>query len=1074
MVSEKRVILITGGNGFIGSHVAKRLHDQGYYVRVIDLHDDPTFRLYKDTSEFCSEFIEGDIRSIETCRKLFNKNDVKWVFHFAANMGGVGVINSKNNFVIYQENHIMSLNILQVSMQSNIEKFFYASSACVYPYNKQINLNEDIKLKEDDSTWNCNSIDTKPQESYGAEKLNTEIFISSLRELSTSSENKTTSKFPQFKIARFHNVYGEGGTWYGGREKAPAALLRKAICASKYTKENVIEIWGNGKQRRSFLYIADCVDAIIKFMKSDLDLTLNIGSEESIRIDELACVAFETVGVTRDKVTLKFDESKPIGVNNRNSDNTLVSKYLDWYPKHTIREGMEKTSLWIQQELEKQRHQYKDDSWNELVRTYLESKVDVLNYNNETITFGVLLPITSRGLTKPEDCLENLSNFAKSLYETSQEDIQDRFGETRYQIKIYVGIDNDDSLFHPIKNNPAERILNEHGFTDIHTMEFDFPPGSICEIWIELARKAYDDNCDYFILFGDDVIIETNGWMNKFHEAYRKISIQKKVPRGFGCITFTDTSFHGFPTFPVIGRVHLDIFNGEVLPRKTFKNQDGDPYLFQTYRRWGCSMMLEDVEIQNVVGGSLDPRYERTHHPNWSFDILNNSVNRVEEWLKKNCKNPIPKLLTLDVIVPSYRVNLKYLDPMISLKKPVTMSTTTIIIVDDPNSSNIITLKKFYEKDPFIRIRVNKTNLGASLSRNRGLRESNADYVLFFDDDVVPEKNILFECEKIIKKHPNACGFIGNTKFPPADGSIYTSALALSGLTFFWGISELWDDDVPWGVTANLLIRRFNENILYDPVFPKTGGGEDIDFCLKQRNFFIKNTKNGKGFQAAPNVMATHPWWNNGNRDYWRFYKWATGDGALVKMYPELTYNDIVPNSIELLFGTILFFLVSMIFSLFFAVFYNTPIINTFTILTFLSIPLVIVSSIIADMYLHLTEQPYKHTSTVGGYRYILAMVESSLIRIMSEFGRLMGMIERNEWGYIGKRFDWFVKRKEGSVWTERYNNLRKFLIWFVVTESLTEAYMSQPFKKLDIVIIIINMTFFSVLNDYEAQDLLS
>ncbi|RIA89158.1 glycosyltransferase family 2 protein [Glomus cerebriforme] len=876
-------------------------------------------------------------------------------------MGGLGVINSKNNFIIYRENHVMSLNIFEVSIHSNIDKFFYASSACVYPCGKQTNFNQDIKLNEFD-TWNCINKDSNPQESYGAEKLCSEIFLSSLRNPENIAHN-----FPQFKIARFHNVYGEGGTWYGGREKVPAALLRKAICLNKYTKENMIEIWGNGKQRRS----------------------------------------------------------KPVGVNNRNSDNTLVNEYLNWSPKYSIREGMKKTSLWIQQELEKQHHQYKDDpiGWNELISSYLESKLIVLN--NE-ITFGVLLPITSRGLPKPENCLENLSNFAKSLYKTSQQDIQNGFSGINYKIKIYIGIDKNDSLFHPIKNNPAERILYEHGFTDIDTTEFDLPPGSICEIWRGLTRKAYNDNCDYFVLFGDDIIIETDGWMSKFYEAYRKISIQNKVPCGFGCVTFTDTSFHGFPTFPVIGRVHLDIFNGDVLPMNTFQNQDGDPYLFQTYRRWGCSIMLKDVKINNVVGGSLNPRYERTHHPNWSFNILDNSVNRVEKWLEKNCKTSLPKLLTLDIIVPSYRVNLKYLEPMINLEKPVTMSTTTIIIIDDPSSPNIDILKRLYDNDPFVRIRVNKTNLGASLSRNRGLRESNADYVLFFDDDVIPEKNILFECEKIIKKHPDACGFIGNSKFPPATESIYTSALVLSGLTFFWGISEIWDDDVPWGVTANLLVRRYNENVLYDPIFPKTGGGEDIDYCLKQRNCFIENVKNGKGFQAAPNVIVTHPWWNNGNRDYWRFYKWATGDGALIYMYPELTYTDIAPNSIELLFGTILIFFVTMIISLFTA----TSIINDFTVLTFLSIPLVIVSNIIADMHLHLTKQHYKRVPTVDGYRYVLAMAESSIIRMMSEFGRLMGIIKRKEFNCIGKRFDWFVNRRKGTIKEEKLNNLKKFFIW--------------------------------------------
>jgi len=197
-------------------------------------------------------------------------------------------------------------------------------------------------------------------------------------------ENRKT---PQFKIARFHNVYEEGGVWYGGREKAPAALLRKAICSNKYTQDNTIEIWGNGKQKRSFLYIEDCVDAVVEFMESNLDLS--VGSEESISIEELAYVAFETIGMSQD--------------------------------------------------------------------------------------------------------------------------IQDR----KYQIKIYIGIDKDDALFHPIKDNPAEKILYKHGFTDIDTIEFDFPPGSICGIWRELACKAYEDNCDYFVLFGDDVIIKTDGWIAK-------------------------------------------------------------------------------------------------------------------------------------------------------------------------------------------------------------------------------------------------------------------------------------------------------------------------------------------------------------------------------------------------------------------------------------------------------------------------------------------------------------------------------------------------------------------------------
>ncbi|CAB5197852.1 unnamed protein product [Rhizophagus irregularis] len=701
-------------------------------------------------------------------------------------------------------------------------------------------------------------------------------------------------------------------------------------------------------------------------------------------------------------------------------EKTLIKNHFNCSPELFIRDDMKKTSLCIQQELETHHHKYPIGC----SESYFESKINELTHHNEIVTFGVLLPITSRELTKPEKCIENFSNLLKSLAETSQQDIQYRISGTRYQIKIYIGIDKDGHLF---LNNSAEKIFYNHGFIDIDITKFDYFPGSTCDIWRELSRKAYKENWDYIVLFENDIIIKTNGWMNKFHKTYLEISIQKKVPCNFGCVTFTDITFPGFPAFPVISRVHLDTFNGDIIPQQKFQIQDVYTYLFQLYRRWGCSIILHDVEIQKI---DVDQRYEKWYHSDWKFDVLNNSVDRVEKWLNNNNKTPIQKLLTLDIVVPSYRVDFKYLDPIINLEIPVTMSTIIYIIIDDPNSSNIILLKKLYEKDPFIRILVNKPNLGASLSRNRGLYESNADYILFLDDDVTPEKDILFECEKVIKEHPTACGFIGSSKFPPANESIFKSAVVLSGVTFFWEIAEIWDNDIPWGIAGNLLIRSYKDDILFDSSFPKTGGGEDIDFCLKKGNFFIKNVENGKGFQGAPNVKVTHHWWNDGKRYYWRFYKWAKGDGALIKMHPNLTYNDIVPNSAEFLLGTTFILFITVIISSLITVFYDIEIINIFTILIFLSVPHVIISNFIFDIHLHLIIQPFKRVPTIRGYRYILAIFESSMIRMTNEFGRLMGHIERKEWNYIGKRFDWFAKKNGGTMNDEISTNSRKFFIW--------------------------------------------
>ena len=202
-------------------------------------------------------------------------------------------------------------------------------------------------------------------------------------------------------------------------------------------------------------------------------------------------------------------------------------------------------------------------------------------------------------------------------------------------------------------------------------------------------------------------------------------------------------------------------------------------------------------------------------------------------------------------------------------------------------------------------------NLGASASRNRGLGESAAEYVHFLDDDVVPYPDLLIEAEKIICDNPQAIGFVGNSCFPIAE-SVFTTAVHLSGVTYFWDIAKKakshfpgLEHDIPWGVTANLIVRRnMIDNILFGTGFPKTGGGEDIDYCFQKCEFALR--KGMKGFTTAPDVIITHPWWREGARSYWKFYTWAKGDGGLIQIYPQLTYTDYFPNSAELLFFTMI------------------------------------------------------------------------------------------------------------------------------------------------------------------------
>lgn len=230
---------------------------------------------------------------------------------------------------------------------------------------------------------------------------------------------------------------------------------------------------------------------------------------------------------------------------------------------------MRRMSKWIQAELTNQL-----SNVNEIQRTLLFDKYKysvVKSLAKDEITFGVLLPITSRGLSKPENCIANLQKFAKSLRDSTKSD-RSNFFDKIYKLKVYIGIDQDDTFFHPAEDNCAKRTLMEYGIVDIETMIFDYPPGSICAIWRGLARKAYDQGCQYAVLFGDDVVLKTSGWMSRIDDAFHALAVEKHVPYGFGCVTFRDLSFPGFPTFPVISRVHLDIFKGDVIPSE-FVNQ---------------------------------------------------------------------------------------------------------------------------------------------------------------------------------------------------------------------------------------------------------------------------------------------------------------------------------------------------------------------------------------------------------------------------------------------------------------------------------------------------------------------
>jgi len=315
-----RKVLVTGAGGFIGHHLVHHLKEQGYWVRGADLK----FPEYEPTA--ADEFLRLDLRNKDY--GLSATAGVSEVYALAANMGGMGFISSHHARIL-RDNALMSIHTIEAARRNGIERYLYCSSACVYPEYRQTTADV-TPLREEDA------YPAQPQDAYGWEKLISERLCMHYRQ----DYNINT------RIVRFHNIFGPLGTWQGGREKAPAAICRK-VAIAKLTGHHEIEIWGDGKQTRSFCYIDDCVIGIYKLMQSDYDQPLNLGQNRLVTIDELADIVASVAGI---RITKRYVPG-PQGVRGRNSDNTRLRQVLGWEPQISLEEGISRTYAWIEEQV---------------------------------------------------------------------------------------------------------------------------------------------------------------------------------------------------------------------------------------------------------------------------------------------------------------------------------------------------------------------------------------------------------------------------------------------------------------------------------------------------------------------------------------------------------------------------------------------------------------------------------------------------------------------------------------------------------------------------------------------------
>jgi hypothetical protein len=640
--------------------------------------------------------------------------------------------------------------------------------------------------------------------------------------------------------------------------------------------------------------------------------------------------------------------------------------------------------------------------------------------------FTVLLPVLFERSDLTSLQQSHISKIAESLHYTIENKTCDCYA--------VLGFDADQGNYQGIS---TVRSIFEANHIKHSTILFpDSMKARISQYWKVMAQQAVYENGGFFVMLGDDVVIHDITWIQQVLQTFDEISVDLKLPpelSGFGCVSLKDLQASGFPTFPVIHKLHFQL-NKELFS-DSFVNQDADPFLFQLYRRWSAARFTT-ARITNSRGGVelfddphyIPPRYKRIHI-DWSFDLLDQAVQRISSNLQMFApvQSP-PRSFVVDIVVPTFRVQHAYLERICSLRASRGVDAFFIVIVDDPRA-NISALRSLESARSNLRVRMNPENMGAPMSRNVGLNQSAAEWVLFLDDDVVPDPAILDEYAAAASRHPGHAGFVGFSELPELPEA-FPVAVHLSGVSFFWRAAREMPR-VPWGVTANLLVRR--TGLRFDPAYAKTGGGEDIDFCLRLPSWPLV---------SVPSARILHPWWGNGSRVYSHFYGWSFSDGRLHDAYPQLTYHA-APDAVELLHLLLCAATGARLCP-------QLPLPRPAAALR--AAAAVVAADYALDLWDAVAGQAGRAREPYAqGALRVRAALEATLIRHWSSLGRLWGHLRRARPGNVGRRFDWFCGLVPEVVDGERRRALSRFAAYVgaMVLAALLAGVRRRPARAV-------------------------